>query len=129
MTASPPPTPGPRGGKTRVCWVGDSPEPQAEGPGKREEMLFKKANLERRGALSPAAGARQKAVLRQSFAASGRPFTCRAGFCTAYTLEGIRCELLHSIYLGRKPRTRFKSNEKRMCGITETNTHVRRPGF
>ena len=77
MTASPPPTPGPKGGKTRVCRVGDRPEPQAEGPGKREEMLFKKANLERRAALSPAAGARRKAVLRQSFAASGQPLTCR----------------------------------------------------
>ena len=129
MTSSPPPTPGQRGGKTRVCRVGDPPEPQAEGPGKREEMLFKKANLEQRTLQSrvwrgaqPSSRNEAEGSFKTKLCSTGRPLTCG-------TLVLGGQELLHSTWVGKKPRTRSKSNKKRMHGITETSNYIRRPGF
>ena len=109
--------------------MGDPPEPQAEGPGKREEMLFKKANLEQRTLQSrvwrgaqPSSRNEAEGSFKTKLCSTGRPLTCG-------TLVLGGQELLHSTWVGKKPRTRSKSNKKRMHGITETSNYIRRRGF
>ena len=94
--------------------MGDPPEPQEEGPGKREEMLFKKANLEQRTLQSrvwrgaqPSSRNEAEGSFKTKLCSTGRPLTCA-------TLVLGRQELLHSTWVGKKPRTRCKSNKKMM---------------